>query len=133
MLELLKDRTIREVYTADEDRSMLLVTDDGIVRMDLYADCCSETWFSDIYNFDALLGRVSEAKEVELPDYDVADGRSRQEEDLAYGVEVVTDKGSAKIVFRNSSNGYYGGSLESVLLVDSLPEGLKRITDDWKA
>lgn len=28
-----------------------------------------------------------------------------------YGYEIITDKGSAKLEFRNSSNGYYGGSM----------------------
>lgn len=38
---------------------------------------------------------------------------------------------NADIVFRNSSNGYYGGSIE--LLKRELPEGMIAITDDWQA
>lgn len=133
MLEILTDLTILEVYTTEGDEDLFLVTDGGVLRLSLDADCCSESWFSDIYNFDALIGRVSEAREIELPDYNVADGRTRQEHDSVYGIEVRTDKGIAKIAFRNSSNGYYGGSLQSVELAD-LPSGrLKRIIDDWKA
>ena len=33
--------------------------------------------------------------------------------------------------FRNSSHGYYGGSIE--LLKRELPEGMIAITDDWQA
>ncbi len=133
MLDLLRGRTISEVYVDPEYELMFLVANEGTLRMSLSGDCCSNSWFSDIYNFDALIGVVSDAREIELPDYDVDDGRTRQESDSAYGVEVSTNKGTAKIVFRNSSNGYYGGWLQDVEQVDSLPDGLARITDDWKA
>ena len=54
-----------------------------------------------------------------------------QECDEAYGYKLTTDKGYADIVFRNSSNGNYGGSIE--LLKRELPEGMIAITDDWQA
>ena len=132
-LDLLKDREIREVYVSEDDEDMFFVADGGLVRVSLEGDCCSQSWFSDIYNFDALLGRVSEATEIDMPDYDVHDGRTRQEVDSAYGIAVSTNKGTAKIVFRNSSNGYYGGYIHSVQIVDKRLDGLNRITDDWKA
>ncbi len=47
------------------------------------------------------------------------------------GYKLTTDKGYADIVFRNSSNGYYGGSIE--LLKRELPEGMAAIDDDWHA
>jgi hypothetical protein len=46
-------------------------------------------------------------------------------------VKLRTDKGLADIVFRNSSNGYYGGSIE--LLLRELPVGMTVIEDDWHA
>ena len=133
MLEKLEGSRVSEVFVSSDTETMFLVTDKGIYRLDLDGDCCSETWFSDIYNFDALIGTIGTIQEIDLPDYDVDDGRTRQCEDCAYGIEVVTDKGVSKIVFRNSSNGYYGGNLNQVAKVSSLPDGLTKITEDWKA
>jgi hypothetical protein len=75
----------------------------------LDSDCCSESWFSEIINLDALVGHtVTEVRELQLPALD--DGNCRQESDSFYGYGINTDAGYATIVFRNSSNGYYGGS-----------------------
>ena len=75
------------------------------------ADCCSETWFADIIGVKALLsGRITkepEFKELETQDQDK---RCRQEHDEFYSVEVTTNKGVCVFAFRNSSNGYYGGT-----------------------
>lgn len=93
-------------------------------------DCCSETWFADITGVAALLGgKVLEVETVDLPTVD--DKRTRQEEDQFYGVKLRTDKGLADIVYRNSSNGYYGGDIG--LHSGALPEGMHAITDDWQA
>jgi hypothetical protein len=37
---------------------------------------------------------------------------TRQDVDLIYGVDIDTEKGSALFEFRNSSNGYYGSSID---------------------
>ena len=52
--------------------------------------------------------------------------------DSFYGVKIVTDKGRAEIVYRNSSNGYYGGAAD---YVDNFtrPIDLTEITEDWQA
>jgi hypothetical protein len=95
-----------------------------------YGDCCSETWFADIVGVAALLGSlVLGAEYVELPNVD--DGRTRQDCDQFYGVKLRTSKGYVDIVYRNSSNGYYGGDIE--LHEGTLPEGMVAITDDWQA
>ena len=94
------------------------------------AECCSETWFADITGVAALLGgKVLNAEAVDLPTVD--DQRTRQEEDQFYGVKLRTDKGWADIVYRNSSNGYYGGEIG--LYNGALPESMTAITDDWQA
>jgi hypothetical protein len=93
-------------------------------------DCCSETWFADITGVNALLGgKVVEVAEIDLPT--VVDGRGRQDEDQFYGVKLRTEKGVADIVYRNSSNGYYGGSIGP--FAGELPNDMKTITDDWSA
>jgi len=93
-------------------------------------DCCSETWFADITGVCALLGgTVIDTENVAMESID--DGRTRQEEDQFYGVKLKTDKGLVDIVFRNSSNGYYGGDIG--LHSGALPVGMVAITDDWQA
>ena len=117
----------------NEDQSVLAFdTDQGVIAYDALGDCCSETWFADITGVSALLGgTVQTAVEVSMDGYNVEDGRTRQEWDEAYGVKLTTENGYADIVFRNSSNGYYGGSIE--LLKRELPEIMTAIEDDWHA
>ena len=117
----------------NEDQSVLAFdTDQGVIAYDAWGDCCSETWFADITGVGALIGgTVKTVACVNMNGYNVDDGRCRQDVDEAYGYKLTTDKGYADIVFRNSSNGYYGGSIE--LLKRELPEGMIAITDDWQA
>lgn len=63
---------------------------------------------------------------------DIDDGRSRQEVDSLYGQKITTDKGYADIVYRNSSNEYYGGDCNyepNFKRSDNLTE----ISKDWFA
>ena len=116
----------------NEDQSILAFDhpDGTSTSYATYGDCCSETWFADITGVSALLGgKVLEVENVELPT--VEDKRTRQEHDEFYGVKLRTDKGLADIVYRNSSNGYYGGSID--LHSGALPESMTAITDDWQA
>ncbi len=119
----------------NQDQSILAFdTDQGIVAYMTDADCCSETWFADITGVDALIGgTVQTADEVSLEGYNVEDGRTRQEEDSAYGIKLTTERGYVDIVFRNSSNGYYGGDI--YLLDRDLTDAdvMTHISDDWHA
>ncbi len=118
----------------NEDQSLLVfTTDHGDVAYETYGDCCSETWFADITGVQALIGgAVNSVEEVEMAE--VQDGRSRQEYDSLYGVKLTTDKGHADIVYRNSSNGYYGGNI-NYLHGFMRPTGLALtpISEDWRA
>lgn len=118
----------------DSDQSHLVFEhpDGSTTIYETYGDCCSETWFADITGVSALLGQeVLTAEEVELPADIAQDARCRQEEDSFYGVKLTTAKGYIDIVYRNSSNGYYGGSIEIVHNWSGEP--LTSITDDWQA
>jgi hypothetical protein len=116
----------------NEDQSILAFDHpDGTSTVyETYGDCCSETWFADITGVSTLLGgTVIEAEEVALQM--AQDSRTRQEEDKFYGVKLRTDKGYADIVYRNSSNGYYGGNI--YLSKNAPPDSMAAITDDWQA
>jgi hypothetical protein len=63
------------------------------------------------------------------------DTRCRQEEDSFYGLKIVTAKGVCDIVFRNSSNGYYGGYLKHTEYRQAfhIIKEMEQIEDDWSA
>ena len=89
------------------------------------ADCCSETWISDLRDLHHLVGfPVLSLSTFDPPFQD--DGRCRQEADRFYGLRFTTTRGTTELVYRNSSNGYYGGSLELVpgpFEADPIPPG----------
>lgn len=96
------------------------------------ADCCSETWFADVVGAEHLIGGYVRGIELlELPQ--PSDERSRQERDEAYGVRLTTNTGHCEIVYRNSSNGYYGGSAEVMSEEEGGQLGWTPITGDWSA
>lgn len=90
-------------FTTDNNKHIIYIVD---------ADCCAESWFSEIMNVDFLINHtISEVVELELPNTDeFMDNHTRQKSDCFYGYQIATEAGHTTIVFRCSSNGYYGGS-----------------------
>lgn len=120
-LDLLLGRTVRQILMESGEERMQFVCEDGD-RLDFVTDgdCCSETWFADIVGVDAILGQpITVAEAVDLPDPE--DDRTRQECDSAYGFRLFTAKGCCDFVYRNSSNGYYGGSCD--VYINGIVEG----------
>lgn len=76
-------------------------------------DCCSSTWFESIDNPENLID--SEIIGIEQKEYtsDRDDSLDYQEVvTQTYGYTLKTNRGHTDIVFRNESNGYYGGTCE---------------------
>jgi hypothetical protein len=101
--------TITGVKIADDKQAMLLQTDRGDVVVLVDGDCCSHSW---IENVDlpalGLPAKVISHEWVAMPDLGTPD----EDECIAYyGHKIVTDRGAFLIDYRNSSNGYYGGSI----------------------
>ena len=95
-------------------------------------ECCSQTWFADITGVEALLGNeVIGWRTDDMETYNVDDGRGRDDVDSAYGITLFTKKGACSIVYRNSSNGYYGGNISPYN--GDFTDKLILITDDWMA
>jgi len=141
-MEHLIGHIIRALYVAPGEGQLAFVTDIATITYGTDADCCSETWFADVLGVNALLGAtVTAVEDLQLPaGYDAQnDGRTRQEEDDVYGHTVVTDRGRCTVIYRNSSNGYYGGWLTGPTIVEpaappsSSPMAWRQITDDWSA
>jgi hypothetical protein len=131
MKELIGKKILELKVSADES-SLIFITDAGSVWYETEGDCCSTSWFADVTGVQALIGGVVvSSEEVSMDSYNVNDGRGRSEEDQAYGYKLTTDKGYVDIVFRNSSNGYYGGWMS--LRTGEPPKDTRPITDDWQA
>jgi hypothetical protein len=128
--QALTGRRIDKIEVEPGEEYIRFQTDAGPLAWITDGDCCSETWFADIVGVKALLGAtVTKVENVEIPE--VEDGRTRQEVDSFYGVSITTDRGVAKIIYRNSSNGYYGGDARPD--AQHVPSKLVEITDDWQA
>lgn len=109
--ESLLGRKVLRVWLKS-DTTLALSTDAGVLRYEVDADCCSESWFYRVLRADALVGgRVVAVLEGKTDDVDPEDGLGRQESDEVNGYSILTDKGVCEVTFRNSSNGYYGGWL----------------------
>ena len=50
-----------------------------------------------------------------------------------YSIVLVTCRGVAEVIFRNESNGYYGGWCGSTEVRQANRDELMRITEDWSA
>jgi hypothetical protein len=104
-------KTIAAINVAADKEAIQFILADGstvIARCD--ADCCSHTFIESIeapaFGFPATV-----VKAVEL-DWDKEPLSDEEYECLQfYGFKIETDKGDIVIDYRNSSNGYYGGSL----------------------
>ncbi len=93
---------------------MTITAEDGRkLEINLYGDCCSQTFFDDDARMDVAdclghtLLRIEEGAEMPgrevYPDSDVEN---------YYSLHIKTDRADFHIPFRNDSNGYYGGNAE---------------------
>ena len=129
----LKGTTITAIFVSDDEQILSFKTrDHGQISYEAEGDCCSTTWFADIIGVHALIDHeILEVTEVkDAWGIDVKDERCR-EEDILYKILIKTTAGYCDIIFRNSSNGYYGGEIG--LYKGKLPENMKQIIDDWQA
>jgi hypothetical protein len=108
-------KTINEIWLDKaEQRLITFKTNEGDISYYADGDCCSESWFNDIDGVEFLLNhKVMQVKQIRVCD-SCEIKNSRQEFDEINTIVLVTDTGIADIIFRNSSNGYYGGSCELV-------------------
>ena len=96
---------------------------------------CSETWFAELIGVTNVLGHIclgiTDVKtDNRFPNPE--DGNTRQDSDLVYGFNIITENGDCLVVFRNSSIGYYYG--EYSVLTDIVPSNdWVNVKDDWCA
>ncbi len=112
-LERLRGQQVMAVAVCDAD-ALELKTGGGVIGVLAEGDCCSESWFYSIDGVANLLGGPVVGFVDITPDWvDPEDGLGRQDYDRVYCVGIVTTAGLCRVVYRNSSNGYYGGNLRT--------------------
>lgn len=90
-----------------------VMEDKSIFAIMCEADCCSESWVSDIIDFDNMIDAEIISVEI-LEDRQATEEenkRTRGLRDKIYGIKIFSMKGYTDIIFRNSSNGYYGSEI----------------------
>lgn len=128
-VEPLRGKRILGVFVGDNE--ICFRCEDGDQFYDVDGDCCSESWFADLWDIQNLIGyTVDSIREMSQSRYDSDDGRCRQDVDYVYGIELYTEKGMATIIYRNSSNGYYGGWIGK--FNSNTIDGLTEVKDNWK-
>lgn len=106
---------IAKVEIAPDRESIVFHTNHGPMKYVTEGDCCSRTWIEGVDDWDALFGTVTAAEEIEMPNLgNIGTEHNHSVDQVSYyGLKITTEKGRAVIDYRNDSNGYYGGSLES--------------------
>lgn len=92
----------------DGSYCLMFETDRGPICFVAEGDCCSESWFNHVNGIELIRGAFVMRTE------DLSEGQgdaTRQEYDRIYGTRIYTDRGTVEIEMRNSSNGYYEGSV----------------------
>ena len=108
---------------ASNQEYLTVHTTEGDFNYAAEGDCCSHSYFSEIMGVSFLDGE-HKVKAVESIDLGAGVRKKDSDEEVrVYGIRLLfNDDGwsteSMIIVFRNSSNGYYGGSCE---LIASIP------------
>lgn len=106
-------KVIIEVELADDKGALRFHIDDGepvIVRA--AGDCCSHTWIESLDTPQLLIGgTVTAVEDLDMPTPPNVKEDGYGDVTQYYGCKIRTNKGDCVIDFRNTSNGYYGGSL----------------------
>ncbi|QXN73014.1 hypothetical protein SEA_PHILLIS_43 [Mycobacterium phage Phillis] len=109
-------KKVLAVFISEE--YLVFETDKGRVGFGVEGDCCSWSYFYDIVGADKLLanGPITEISELDLSDQNYYED---YEDIQVYGYEFVSahpvwGEQTTVVSFRNSSNGYYGGWMNSV-------------------
>lgn len=133
VMDDLVGKTVESVYVSSDQTVLVVLHDEGFSVYNCYGDCGSATWIADLVGVTSLLGHVvASAEEIDIDV--VNDGRSSQGEDCFYGIKLKTSGGYVDIIYRNNSNGFYGGSLERLTDAE-LPElgAMIKVEDDYSA
>ena len=111
-MNILVGKIITAIYLSKDkcDIRFDIAEQDAPIIANSYGECCSSTWIENVENPEfAVDSVVATAEEMELNK--PAEENSEFDYLQFYGFKIETAKGTCVIDYRNSSNGYYGGSL----------------------
>jgi hypothetical protein len=133
----LKNKEVTEINVyGDYHDYMEFVTKEGPIAYFASGDCCSSSFFSDIWNAENIVNQeVINVEDISL-EAGEAPNRGAEEDDneKIYGIKITSKIGSCVIIFRNHSNGYYGGGVDLVSQVGDKAKAKKwNITNNWSA
>lgn len=105
-------RTVVGVDCKDGGEDFVLIFTDGSAKFRTSGDCCSHTWIEHC-EYPEFGKRGSKLTAIES--VDKGSEQSDEHDCLAfYETRFTTPKGDIVVEYRNSSNGYYGGSLDLI-------------------
>lgn len=135
---LLVGKKILKIFISESH--LKFETDKDNVCFYVEGDCCSHSYFHDFIGVEKLLknGAVKSFRELNNNEFpkEIENEDKREDDDDSikiYGYEIVTEDPqfgdvTSVLAFRNSSNGYYGGSMEKC---ESVPDDIPEIKSDW--
>jgi hypothetical protein len=124
---VLVGQRIKAIYVNSE--TLHIVTDKAVHKFEVEGDCCSHSYFYEVQNVSQMISWV--AKEIEkigMPNPEQPDEYGLLQ---AYGYKIHTEGGYGLIVFRNSSNGYYGGWMHYLGTVEDGYISGTELREDW--
>lgn len=131
MNELIGLKILKILINEDNSR-LAFITNKRMIYYAAQGECCSYSWFNDIIGVEALLDAT--VKSIER--CSISSGRIEKEDDFiliqTYGYKIITNKGYADIIFRNYSNGFYGGFIEKLEILPNW-HAMTPIEKDWSA
>ena len=108
----MKNKIVKDVLISKDKTLIVFVCTTGNYAFQTEGDCCSHSWIEHLSGIRTLKSKkpIERVTDIAMPpaescnDYDVI---------KTYGVQFdIAGKGHFTIEYRNSSNGYYGGSIE---------------------
>jgi len=102
--------TLEGIYFSEDGSYMKIQTDKNVYCFDTEGDCCSHTYYHEVIGVPEGNVLEVESADADLPVLPDDDPDKDDECVQQYGINIKTTKGVVTIVYRNSSNGYYGGS-----------------------
>ena len=104
-------KLLTDLLIAKDKKALKFVTTEGDIIAKTEGECCSETWIEHVempaLGFPCTVIAVEDVGECKEEEWINGD----DERILFYGFKITTSSGDIVIDYRNSSNGYYGGSL----------------------
>lgn len=105
-------QTIIGVFVEADGSGIEFYTLTGVLVYETVGGCCSNSWIESVDGADLIGATIRSVEEVQISAaYDPPD---HYEYIQVYSWKLTSDKGYTDIVYRNSSNGYYGGWLQLV-------------------